>query len=71
MEAQEESRMTTRFPGENVEVGPFIAKVDFDPNTGNPHAVFLMSRGGRSGTDLDNYLYDLSTAISRVMQKKP
>lgn len=62
--------MTCRFPGENVEVGPFVAKVDFDPDTGAPHAVFIMQRS-RSGSDLDSFLYDLSTQISRVMQRKP
>lgn len=62
--------MTTRFPGENVEVGPFVAKVDFDPDTGSPHAVFIMTRA-KSGSDLDAFLYELSTEISRIMQKKP
>lgn len=62
--------MTTRFPGENVEVGPFVAKVDFDPKTGTPHAVFIMTRS-KSGSDLDSFLYELSTEISRVMQRKP
>lgn len=62
--------MTTRFPSENVQVGPFIAKVDFEPTTGAPHAVFLMARS-RSGSDLDGYLYELSTQISKVMQHKP
>lgn len=62
--------MKTRFDGENVEVGPFIAKVDFDPQTGAPHAVFIMARS-KSGHDLDDFLYDLSTQISRVMQRKP
>jgi hypothetical protein len=63
--------MTTRFPSTNVEVGPFVAKVDFHPTTGAPHAVFLMVRGGKSGTHLDDFLYNLSTEISRVMQAKP
>lgn len=62
--------MTTRFPAENVEVGPFVAKVDFDPATGAPHAVFIMQRA-KSGTDLDGFLYTLSTEISKVMQRKP
>lgn len=62
--------MTTRFPSENVEVGPFVAKVDFDPTSGCPHAVFIMQRS-RSGSDLDGFLYDLSTEISKVMQHKP
>jgi len=62
--------MTTRFPAENVEVGPFVAKVDFDPKTGAPYAVFIMQRA-KSGTDLDDFLYRLSTEISRVMQHKP
>jgi hypothetical protein len=63
--------MTTRFPAESVSVGPFTAKVDFDPATQAPHAVFIMARGGKSGQDLDNFLYDLSTQISKIMQRKP
>jgi len=62
--------MTTRFPGQSVTVGPFTAKVDFDPKTGKPHAVFIMQRA-KSGTDLDDFLYRLSTEISRIMQGKP
>ena len=62
--------MTTRWPGETITVGPFAAKVDFNPDTGAPHAVFIMSRG-KSGHDLDDFLYKLSTDISRVMQGKP
>lgn len=62
--------MSTRFPSENVQVGPFVAKVDFAPDTGAPHAVFIMARS-KSGSDLDNFLFDLSTQISRVMQHKP
>lgn len=63
--------MTTRFPSESVTVGPFTAKVDFKPDGVTPHAVFIMARGGKSGQDLDNFLYELSTQISRVMQAKP
>lgn len=59
-----------RWDGESVTVGPFTAKVDFTTD-GTPHAVFIMARGGKSGHDLDNFLYDLSTQISRVMQGKP
>jgi hypothetical protein len=62
--------MTSRWPAENVQVGPFVAKVDFDPKSGAPHAVFIMQRS-RSGSDLDSFLYELSTQISRVMQHKP
>lgn len=62
--------MTSRWPSENIEVGPFVAKVDFDPDTGSPHAVFIMQRS-RSGSDLDKFLYALSTGISKVMQHKP
>ena len=62
--------MATRFPAESVTVGPFTAKVDFNPRSGAPHAVFIMARG-KSGQDLDNFLYDLSTQISKVMQGKP
>ena len=63
--------MKTRWPGESVEVGDFVAKVDFDPETGKPHSVFIMDRGGKIGHDLDEQLYDLSTQISRIMQGKP
>lgn len=65
-----EKPLTTRFPAESVTVGPFTAKVDFDPKTGSPHAVFIMQRA-KSGTDLDDFLYKLSTDISRIMQRKP
>lgn len=63
--------MNTRFPAESVTVGPFTAKVDFEKDGKTPHAVFIMARGGKSGQDLDNFLYELSTQISRVMQGKP
>lgn len=62
--------MRTRFPATTIDCGPFTAKVDFDPQTGAPHAVFIMGRG-KIGHDLDSFLYDLSTKISRVMQGKP
>lgn len=62
--------MTTRFPAVTIDVERFTAKVDFDPKTGAPWSVFIMRRGGKAGTDLDNWLYDLSTKISRVMQGK-
>jgi hypothetical protein len=63
--------MKTRFPAETVDVADFTAKVDFDPVTGAPHAVFIMARGGKIGHQLDQDLYELSTRISRVMQGKP
>jgi hypothetical protein len=63
--------MNYRWPGESIEVGDFVAKVDFDPDTGAPHAVFIMDRGGKIGQELDEQLYELSTRISRVMQGKP
>jgi len=59
-----------RFPSETVDVGRFTAKVDFHPKTGAPHAVFVMRRGGKSGTHLEEMLYDLSTEVSRIMQGK-
>jgi len=63
--------MTTRWPGVSIEVDPFVAKIDFDPESGKPHAVFIMDRGGKIGQELDEQLYELSTKISRVMQGKP
>jgi hypothetical protein len=67
---EKEEKITTRWPGENVQVGPFVAKVNFDPRTGAPISVFIMARA-KSGSHLDDFLYDLSTEISRVMQRKP
>jgi hypothetical protein len=63
--------VTTRFPAQSVEVGDFVAKVDFDPKSGKPHAVFIMRRGGKIGHELDQTLYELSTQVSRIMQGKP
>ena len=62
--------MTTRWPGQNVEVGPFVAKINFDPDTGAAVSVFIMARS-KSGSHLDDFLYDLSTQISKIMQHKP
>jgi len=62
--------MATRWPGQNVEVGPFVAKINFDPDTGAAVSVFIMARS-KSGSHLDDFLYDLSTQISKIMQNKP
>lgn len=62
--------MTTRFPAENIEVGPFVAKVDFHPETGAAHAIMIW-RKSKSSHELDDMLHDLSIGISRVMQRKP
>lgn len=59
-----------RWKSQTVDVGPFTAKVDFDPDTNAPHAVFIMNRG-KVGHELDQVLYDLSTEISKIMQQKP
>lgn len=63
--------MATRFPAVTVDVGRFTAKVDFSPKDGKPHSVFIMRRGGKVGSPLEEQLYELSTQISRVMQGKP
>lgn len=48
-------------------VGPFIATVGFDPRDNRPCEVFISKRA-KSGTELDEHLYDLGVAISKIMQ---
>ena len=47
-------------------VGPFIATVGFDQE-GNACEVFISKRA-KSGTELDDHLYELGVAISKIMQ---
>jgi hypothetical protein len=42
--------------------------VSFDPETGGPCEVFFTQRG-KSGTDLDNCLYDIGVAASKIIQE--
>jgi hypothetical protein len=58
--------LPTRRHAVNVEVGPFVATIGFRDN-GNPCEVFFTARG-KSGTDIDDLLYELGVAISKAMQ---
>jgi hypothetical protein len=53
----------------NFDVGPFICTVGFNPETGAPCELFLVSRG-KSGTDLDDWLYELGVKASKIMQDR-
>jgi hypothetical protein len=60
----------TRQDGINVEVGPFIAKINWRPGTREPWAVFVMESGLKVGSTLRHELYELSVGLSRVIQEK-
>ena len=59
--------LPNRRPAEHFTVGPFVVTVGFNPNTGSPCEVFISSRG-KSGTQLDNWLYELGVTTSKIMQ---
>ncbi len=48
-------------------VGPFIVSVGFDPGTGYPCEIFLSKRA-KPGSELDDHLFNLGVAASRIMQ---
>lgn len=49
------------------DVGPFAVSVGF--NDGHPCEVFVTKRG-KSGTDLDDILYEMGVTISKIMQNE-
>ena len=53
------------------QIGPFAVSVGFIPDSGGewtvPAEVFITSRG-KTGTELDNHLYELGVAVSKMMQ---
>ena len=55
----------------NEGVGPFVITVGFtEDHTGAwtvPYEAFISSRG-RSGTELDDHLYEIGVRISKIMQ---
>jgi len=51
------------------QVGPFIVSVGFHPATNEPFEVFISQRA-KSGTELDEHLYELGVAASKIMQKE-
>ena len=62
--------MKNRRPCIHERVGPFVVTVGYDPETWQPCEVFISERT-KSGTELEQHLYDLGVAISKIMQNKP
>lgn len=58
--------MRNRRVAQNCDVGPFTLSIGFDPE-GHPCEMFLVARG-KSGTDLDDWLYELGVRGSKMMQ---
>jgi hypothetical protein len=61
--------LPTRRPSVTVTGEYLSASVSFDPRTGAPCEVFFVSRG-KTGTDLNEELEELSIQISRIMQHR-
>jgi hypothetical protein len=59
--------LQNRRPIVTEEVGPFAISVGFDPDTGHPIEVFITKRA-KSGTDLEEILYEIGVAASKIMQ---
>lgn len=51
----------------NFSTGPFVITVGFNPKTGAACELFITSRG-KSGTELDSWLYELGVTASKIMQ---
>lgn len=51
----------------NFATGPFVVTVGFDPKTGAACELFITSRG-KTGTELDDWLYELGVTASKIMQ---
>jgi len=49
-------------------VGPFVVSVGFNPKTDEPCEVFISKRA-KTGTELDEHLYELGVAASKIMQR--
>ncbi len=59
--------LPNRRPVVHERVGKFIISVGFHPRTGHPIEMFISKRG-KSGTELDDHLYDIGVAASKIMQ---
>lgn len=57
--------LPTRRPCVTQEVGPFAVTVSFVD--GHPCEMFITKRA-KSGTELEEHLYDLGVTASRIMQ---
>jgi len=67
----EVTQAPTRRFSVNEQVGPFVVTVGFtQDHRGDwtvPFEAFISARG-RSGTELDEHLYDVGVKLSRLMQ---
>ncbi len=65
----------TRRPNYTTDVGPFSVTVSFMPDKrandmcGRPVEVFI-SRRAKTGTELDDHLYQIGVEASRLMHKR-
>ncbi len=59
--------LPNRRPCVHEKVGPFIVTVGFDPRDGKPCEVFISKRA-KTGTELDDHLYQLGVTASKLMQ---
>lgn len=62
--------LPNRRPAQTSSVGPFAVTVSYHPVTQAPVEVFVTARA-KSGTELEQHLYDLGVTASRMMQGKP
>lgn len=60
--------LPTRRPCVSSDVGPFTISVGFVDD--RPVEFFVTARG-KSGTDLDNWLYEFGVTASKIMQHEP
>jgi hypothetical protein len=66
---KKQPQIPNRRPTINQEVGCFIVSVSFDPETNKPIELWFSKRA-KSGTELEQHLYDLGVAISKLMQNE-
>lgn len=59
--------LPNRRPCETSDIGPFSITVSFHPDTGQPVETFFTKRA-KSGTELEQHLYDLGVTASKMMQ---
>lgn len=59
--------LPNRRPHITQEIGPFAVTVGFKPGTTQPVEVFLTKRS-KVGSELDDHLYELGVAVSKLMQ---
>ena len=63
------NRREHRSQGFTTPFGEMTVCVGFDPQTGHPIEVFVTQRT-KSGTALDDFLYEIGVTISKLMQEE-